>query len=288
MDQTRIGLVANPQKEKAAENAARLLKLFSDRGAKVILETETAGLIEERGQPVKDVVESSDIVVLLGGDGTILQLAQNMGAGVKPIAAINIGTLGFLTLATTDDLEGVVDMLMRKNYLISKRSVISARTYVGKKLKSRHFALNEMVVGRGRISRLVKVQARINGQEVSCFNGDGLIISTPTGSTAYSLSAGGPLIEPEARVFIVNPVCAHSLSTRPVVVSDQSVIEIEAPEQRDEVFVTYDGQATETIKPGMRIVVKQARHKVPLICAPDSTFYSVLRQKLDWSGNNNY
>lgn len=286
MDQTRIGIVANTQKEGAASNVKRVRDLFERRGLRLFMESNTAGLISSTGQPLKEMVEQVDLILLLGGDGTILQLAQNLGPNVKPIAAINIGTLGFLTLATTDELEVVLDMLLRKDYLLSKRSVISARTYVGNKLKGKHFALNEVVIGRGRVSRLVKVKAKINGQEVTCFNGDGLIVSTPTGSTAYSLSAGGPVTEPEAKVFILNPVCAHSLASRPLVISDQSVIEIETPEQRDEVFITYDGQETETIQTGTRLVIRQARYKVPLITAKDASFYKVLRQKLDWSGHN--
>jgi NAD+ kinase len=152
-------------------------------------------------------------------------------------------------------------------------------------IDERH-ALNEISFNRGPVTRLVKIELRINHDFVTRYGSDGLIIATPTGSTAYSLSAGGPIIEPSANVLLITPVCPHSLASRPLVVSDRSRIEVSAPAQRDEVFVTVDGQTSRPITPGHRFEIQRAGFDVPLVTSLDSSFFQVLRQKLDWSGSN--
>lgn len=283
----RIGIIANTQKPEAPEVLARLRAAFAGMGIQCQLERATAALLgDPGGLPIRELAARVDLLVLLGGDGTILHLAKELGAHVKPIAAINIGTLGFLTLGTADQLDEIATRLANREFRTSHRSVIRVRTFLRDQLVDEGHALNEVSFNRGPVTRLVKIELRINGDFVTRYGSDGLIISTPTGSTAYSLSAGGPIIDPGSGVLLITPVCPHSLSSRPLVVNDRSRIEIAAPAQRDEVFVTLDGQTSRPITPEHRFEIQRADFDVPLVTSLTSSFFQVLRQKLDWSGSN--
>ncbi|MFT5465010.1 MAG: NAD+ kinase [Verrucomicrobiales bacterium] len=287
MDGPLTGIIVNTEKPGAADVLQQLLAKFEAAGIETRLEEKTAQLIgKSDGRNVLELMDEIDLVVLLGGDGTILHFVEAVGARVKPIAAINIGTLGFLTLATTERLDEVVSLIAERAYKLSQRSVIAVRVFEDGQLTKEWFALNEVSVSRGGVSRLVRVQAKVNGEFLTRFSGDGLIVATPTGSTAYSLSAGGPLIEPEAEVFVVTPVCPHSLASRPLVVSQKSIIEIEAPEQRDAVFMTVDGQDVHRVGSATRLEIRRADFTVPLVTSAQHSFYGVLRKKLEWSGSN--
>jgi NAD+ kinase len=282
----RIGIIANTQKADASAVLDRLQAAFARLQVSCLLEAETANLRgSSDGVPMEDLITQVDLIALLGGDGTILHLAKQLGPKVKPIAAINIGTLGVLTLGTADQLDEIAQCLARREYRISHRAVIQIRTFLDDQLIDEGHALNEISFNRGPVTRLVKIELRINGDFVTRYGSDGLIISTPTGSTAYSLSAGGPIIDPNSGVLLITPVCPHSLSSRPLVVSDRSHIEVSAPAQRDEVFVTVDGQAFRPITPGHRFEIERAAFEVPLVTSLDSNFYQVLRQKLNWGGS---
>ncbi|MEM7015166.1 MAG: NAD(+)/NADH kinase [Verrucomicrobiota bacterium] len=282
----RIGIIANTDKDGANSVVMQLRAKFAAAGAECRLEEKTAKLVAaSEGLAVEELIEEVELVVLLGGDGTILHFAETIGKDVKPIAAINIGTLGFLTLATSDAIDEVVEMLVARNYEISDRSVIEVRINEDGRRGDRSFAMNEVTLGRGDVSRLIKVEVKIDGEFVTRYSGDGLILATPTGSTAYSLSAGGPIIQPEAGVFVITPICPHSLSSRPVVVSHESRIELSAPDQRDPVFMTVDGKGFHRITPKTQIEIKKANFTVPLVKNPDHSFFSVLRKKLEWSGS---
>jgi NAD+ kinase len=283
----RIGIIANTQKPEAPQVLTGLRSAFARLQIQCLLEADTAALLgDQRGVAIEELASRVDILVLLGGDGTILHLAKQLGSRVKPIAAINIGTLGFLTLGTADQLDEIAAQLANRNFRTSHRSVIRVRTFLKDRLIEEAHALNEVSFNRGPVTRLVKIELRINGDFVTRYGSDGLIIATPTGSTAYSLSAGGPIIEPGAGVLLITPVCPHSLSSRPLVVSDRARIEISAPAQRDEVYVTMDGQGSRAITPEHRFEIQRADFDVPLVTSLQSSFFQVLRQKLDWSGSN--
>ncbi len=282
----RIGIVANTLKPEAAGTLTRLLARFEQLGVPCLLESETAGLAGRRpGFPLEEMIDRIDLIALLGGDGTILHLAKALGPKVKPIAAINIGTLGFLTLGTADQLDEIAFWLATGHYVTSRRTVIRMRVFRNERLVGECQALNEVSFNRGPVTRLVRIELRIDGEFVTRYGSDGLIVSTPTGSTAYSLSAGGPIIGPGAEVLLITPVCPHSLSSRPVVVADRSLIEVSAPVQRDEVFVTIDGQDSRPIIPEERFEIQRAEYTVPLVTSRESSYFQILRQKLDWSGS---
>jgi NAD+ kinase len=285
MGRPRLGIIANTQKAGAAEVLRRTLDLLSQRRAPALLDEASASLMGlDAGIPITKLVAKIDLIILFGGDGTILQLARELGSQVKPIAAINIGTLGFLTLATAPEIEAVLDLLLGGSYSVSHRQMLSVTVFQRGKAVEEHYAVNEVVVTRGEISRVVHVDVTVNGHFVTRYSGDGVIVSTPTGSTAYSLSAGGPIIDPDAGVWAITPVCTHSLSSRPLVVSSGKVIELSAPPQRDRVFMSIDGQLTIPLTNKTRVEIRRAAFDLPLVGHPEANFFSILRQKLDWSG----
>ncbi len=287
MDAPRVGIIANTEKPGARDVVRQLRGQFADLKVETVLEDKTAKFCRlKKGLRLNSLAQNVDILVLLGGDGTLLQLAKELGPKVKPIAAINIGTLGFLTMGTLDDLADITRLIATRTYELSERSVIAVRSVKRGREPEVRYALNEVSISRGTVTRAVKVEARVDGEFVTSYNGDGLMVATPTGSTAYSLSAGGPIIEPNSGVFVLTPVCSHSLSSRSLVVSDESEIEITAPDPEDKVIMTVDGQKAHVIDGDTKLELCRAHYRVPLVVTPDSSFFGVLRQKLDWSGSS--
>lgn len=285
MGRPRVGIIVNADKSGAAQVVKSALDLLKARRTPVLLDEASAAISGTgSGLPIRTLVEQVDLIILFGGDGTILQLARDIGSRVKPIAAINTGTLGFLTLATADEMGTVIDQLLAGSYTISHRQMLSVSVSEHGRECNASYALNEVAVTRGEISRIVHVDVRIGGHFVTRYSGDGVIVSTPTGSTAYSLSAGGPIIEPQASVWAITPVCTHSLSSRPLVVSNSAVIELTAPTQRDRVYMTIDGQLTIPLNEDSKVEIRRAPFDLPLIAHPEASFFGILRQKLDWSG----
>ncbi|MEO0446067.1 MAG: NAD(+)/NADH kinase [Verrucomicrobiota bacterium] len=285
----RVGIIANTLKEGAAEIVQKTYALLNQRKVETSLEASTAQIAGlENGLPVREVALRSDCLILFGGDGTLLHLARQLGPELKPTATVNIGTLGFLTMATAEELESVIDRLCRKDYSLSHRQILSATLEEKGNPESSltSFGVNEVAVTRGEITRLVHVEVWVDEEFVTRYSGDGVVVATPTGSTAYSLSAGGPIIEPQADAWTITPVCTHSLSSRPLVVSASASIRISAPVQRDEVFMTVDGQDSIPLGQSRTLRIQRADFTLPLITRPEASFYRMLRQKLDWSGSH--
>lgn len=291
MAATRIGLTANNSKPNAQAVLTQLCGHLEARGLEIVLEEESAQLLGRSGvealRDIRAVAEAVDFLIVLGGDGTILRVVgQTIGIEV-PIMGVNIGTLGFLTCATEDAIAEVPDWILSQHYRISHRTVLEARVEGSDDEEACvYWALNEVSVNRENVSRLVHLETHLNGEYLNHYNADGLIVSTPTGSTAYSLSAGGPIIDPESGVLVITPICPHALSNRSMVVNDDSVIEILAVDARDQVLLAVDGRAGQSLSPGSRIVVKRAPAKIQLVFLPDQSFYATLRHKLHWHGRN--
>lgn len=288
----RVGLIANVQKPGARALLETLLSAFEERGLRTSVETESAALL--RGPHPKltvgtlaEVARRSDVLVVLGGDGTLLGVMGQLKSAVKPIAGINVGTLGFLTCATAREYQSLVDAIGSGQYEISHRAIIEASLLDKKGKPSRVFhALNEVTVVRGATSCVVQVETRVDGHFVNHYTGDGIIVSTPTGSTAYSLSAGGPILEPGCGVFVMTPICPHALANRAIVFHDRREIEVLVPEQRDDLLVTADGRAVCELREPSRVRLRRAKFDLPLVTLPGSSFYAVLRRKLGWFGSS--
>lgn len=287
MDHPVIGLAANTSKPGSAALALRLAAQFRIGGASVLLEDATAAQAgESGGLPLAAVAGEASLIVILGGDGTILHTVRQLGCAVKPLAALNMGRLGFLTTSTTEEEEEFVRAILTGSYEISHRSVVEAQFTAHDGTEHTLTALNEAVVSRGTISRMVKLNVSIDGRFVNTYSGDGLIVSTPTGSTAYNLSAGGPIVTPQAGVFCITPICPHAIASQGFVVADEAQIELTNAGTTDELLLNLDGGSPFQLCREAPVHLRRAAWTVPLVQLPGTSFYGILRQKLQWNGSS--
>ncbi|MFK5923618.1 MAG: NAD(+)/NADH kinase [Verrucomicrobiota bacterium] len=290
MAETRIGLIANPHKDGAADLLRKLVKAFALHDIDTHLDEVSAKLIDAPGGlALQALSEVSDILVVLGGDGSLLWVLGQLKERVKPLAGINIGTLGFLSCATGDEYQRLVDAIAQNAYETSQRAIVRASLLIHEKNGTieggSYYGLNEVTISRAASSRTIQIEARVDGRFVNHYSGDGVIIATPTGSTAYSLSAGGPIIDPAARVFSMTPICPHALANRAIVMSDSSVIELLMPEPRDPLLLSIDGRTVAELNTAADVMIERADFNLPLLALPDASFYDVLHQKLGWFGS---
>ncbi len=286
MSPKTIGLIAHTGKPGAAELVSQLCSEFKRAGVGVRLETETAALVDlPDGQTVAQLGKEADLLVVLGGDGTILNVVARLDDTIKPIFGINIGSLGFLTCLNSSAYLEAVSSIVSGKFALSERVLLSVEIAKGTECVRETVALNDAVISRGEISRLIRLRTRVNGAPLTEFNADGLVVATPTGSTAYSLSAGGPILEPQSGVFVITPICPHVLTNRSVIVGDHSVIEVEGSEPDYPVFLTLDGRSPVPLEFGSIVTIRRSREVLPLAVLPELSFFGVVRQKLKWSGS---
>ena len=281
-----VGIIANPNKLGAKPTIQRLQSALEAQDIGCLYSHESAEILGLRsGMDPADLAVEADIIAVLGGDGTMLHSMSQLGGCEKPMAGINIGTLGFLTSCTDDDIDPFVEAIKTNTYRLSKRTLLSV-TVIRESGKQEHYlALNEVVLARGQTGRLVALSASIDGELLNHYRADGLIVATPTGSTAYSLSASGPLISPEADVFVITPICPHTLSQRSLVVDDNVCIELSPDDPSDDsMLFTVDGHDGAEIGLNDRIQVKRAEAHLNLLRLEGHSFYLALRQKLNWWG----
>jgi NAD+ kinase len=252
-----------------------------------VIEKETAALVGQRSdRTIAQVAAEADLLVVLGGDGTILNVADHLGDAIKPIFGINVGSLGFLTCSPSADYRDAVACIAKGGITFSERALLDVRIKAGAKERVSMIGLNDAVLSRGELSRLIRLRTRVNGESLTEFNADGLIVATPTGSTAYSLSAGGPIMVPESGVFVITPICPHVLTNRSIIVTENSLIELEPTEPDYPVYLSVDGRDPMRVEIGSVVAIQKAKKTLPLAVMPDVSFFSVVRQKLKWSGSN--
>ena len=225
-----------------------------------------------------------DLLLVLGGDGTMLRVAREAAGSRTPIFGVNLGTLGFLTTCAANQLAGALGRVWTGECLVESRSLIEARRS-GAPEQVVELALNDFVISRGAVPRLIELEVRVDGELLTSYRGDGLIISSPTGSTAYSLAAGGAVVSPQAEVFALTPICPHTLSNRSVIVSLAATVEVNVRSQRVETYLAADGQPRFQLKAGDRMGFQRSRHTAPLVRLPGTSFFDTLRQKMNWSGS---
>jgi len=280
-----IGLIANHGKAGAADLVREIVATCESRSLPLIIEARTAEAVgASSGATHRDLVRDCDLLLVLGGDGTILQVLHELCDDFLPILGINLGTLGFLTCVSASAWPEAIEAAATGTYCLSERTLLDVEVVRDGQRFSRYIALNDAVISRGELSRLIKLNVTVDDTTLSEYNADGLIVATPTGSTAYSLSAGGPVLSPDSGVFVVTPICPHVLTMRPVLVSDSSRIEITPSPQQPEIFLTLDGQTSTPILAGDVIRITKAPQRLPLAMLPGMSFFEVLRQKLKWSG----
>lgn len=262
-----------------------LVREFAGHSLQVHLDQRAGRLVGAANSLTEpEMAELCELLVVLGGDGTILQVLHALGENLRPLFGINLGTLGFLTTVNESDHLRAVAAIVDRQYKLSERALLKVEVVCDGKVTVSRIALNDAVVSRGELSRLIRLAVRIGGENLTEYNADGLIVATPTGSTAYSLSAGGPVLAPDSGVFVVNPICPHVLTNRAVIVNDSSAVEIIPSDGCGNIYLTIDGQISHRVAQGEAIRITKAAHTLPLATLPGMQFFEVLRQKLKWSG----
>jgi len=278
-----VGIMAKPGIPHASVIVPELVRWLESRGLQSRVDEETALYLgRSDGLPRAEVPEGAQLVIVLGGDGTLLSAARAVAGRVIPLFPVNLGGLGFLTAITLDQLYPELERALRNEQRIVPRRMLQGELTRQSELVQSYEALNDVVISKTQIARMIDLETHVDSQYVSTFKSDGLIVSTPTGSTAYSLSAGGPIVYPAVAAICITPVCPHTLTNRPVIVPDTSVIEIICLAGDGEAFLTVDGQVGEPLMHGDRLICRSSPHSVHLIRPPKMFFFDVLRQKLKW------
>jgi NAD+ kinase len=279
-----VGILCKPRKEDLCSVLPPLVEWLRARKLKVMLDETAAESCSslDKASERERLVSESDLLVVLGGDGTLLAAARLLGDREIPILAVNLGSLGFLTSVTLDELYPLLEATLAGRHSISERMVLQAQLMRGGALVEGARALNDAVVNQAALARLMDFDMHVDGSHVGRYRADGIIVATPTGSTAYSLAAGGPIVFPDMQAFVITPICPHMLTNRPLVIPDASRIEI-APKQHGEpVHLTLDGQIGFQLQPGDRVVIERAKARVQLVRAAGKSYFEVLRSKLGW------
>jgi len=279
------GFILKPNDPEIKALYHKIKKSFEDRGIEVILAKRSANMIGEDGELFDDMCKKSDFLVSLGGDGTLLSLVRRSYGHHKPVVGINAGNLGFLADITIDDVDNFLEQLFKGEYRIDNRMMIEGCIISKDGSKKSFFAFNDVVITRPVVSKMVKINASIDGGWFNTYRGDGLIISTPTGSTAYNLAAGGPMMYPLTQAFILTPISAHSLSNqRPLVVPADFTIELNSPDEI--VIAVIDGQDSYDMLEGDMLIIRGADKDAKLLHRKERNYFSVLREKLSWGDKN--
>jgi NAD+ kinase len=280
----KIGVISRPRRSNLSSIAPPLLKWLEARGMDVIYDLETAGALPKsaKGHSREDVAAGSELLLVLGGDGTLLAAARVAAPIGIPILPINMGSLGFLTSFMTDELYPALEDVLAGRVIISERVMLHVELHRHSRCIDKQSVLNEVVVNKGALARMIEMELVIDSDFVCRYRADGLIVASPTGSTAYSLSAGGPIVHPSVPSFIITPICPHTLSDRPVVISDTSVIDVKLSAATESVFLTLDGQKGIPLQATDRIHITRAKELLKLIQTPNKSYFEILRSKLKW------
>ena len=279
----KIGIVANIEKEKIADHVRSLKKWLEEKGVKIFLEMEISKKVSfAGGLGWTELARKSEMIVVLGGDGTMLRTAHYLAGHRVPILGINLGSFGYLTEVNLNEIHSTLELIIQAEFITEKRMMLDVSIKHGKNILNVGSVLNDAVINRGDLSRMNELEVDINGKYLTTYKGDGLIVSTPTGSTAYSLSAGGPIVFPGKDLIIVNPICPHTLTNRPIIFPEDSVLKITLWSKDKGAMLTLDGQEAYKVKSGDAIIVKKSRHVTMLVLSPFRSYREILRSKLGW------
>jgi NAD+ kinase len=281
---TRVGLIAKPDAPAAPRVILQVLEWLGAQGLTAVLEKQTAGLVPSASVQAasKDELPGLvDLLVVLGGDGTLLSMARAIGDLGVPILGVNLGGLGFLTATTLDEMLPALEAVLAGRMATEERMLLAARLVRGGQTIGVYSALNDVVITKSAMSRIVDLAVSVGGRHAISYRADGLIISTPTGSTAYNLSTGGPILFPTMDAVVLTPIAPHTLSNRPIVIPGAERIEVTLLDDQD-VMLTMDGQVGVPLRERDTVEVQQATTRIRLLRFPNKDFFSVLRTKLKW------
>jgi NAD+ kinase len=278
----RVGIFLKRNKPEAIEITGKLIRWFNERHIAVYLEDEVAGQFQGSAScPRGDLPSRVEVILVLGGDGTLLSVVRLMGENQVPILGVNLGGLGFLTEITLDNLYKVLEGLIQGDYKCHRRMTLQIHVVREGKMVANFAVLNDAVINKGTLARIIDLETTINDEYLTTFKADGLIISTPTGSTAYSLSAGGPIVYPSLQTIVITPICPHTLTNRPIIIPDDAIIKATLNSKNEEVILTLDGQVGFSLRFGDTVEVQKG-NAILLIESPYKTYFEVLRTKLKW------
>lgn len=279
----RIGIIAKTHRTYPVDVVISLIQWLREKKVEVLFDKETAATIGlESTHKKTDIISRVDLIVVLGGDGTLLSVARLVGGKSVPIMGVNMGTLGFLTEVTREEVYPVLARVLEGDFETEERLFLDIKVLRESKKIAEHKVLNDIVVNKGALARIINLEVRVNDQFVTSYRSDGLIISTPTGSTAYSLAAGGPIVYPTLPALILTPICPFNLTNRPIVIPDNVSIEVQLATDHEDVHITLDGQVGLGMKYKDVIHISRSKDKLKLIKVPDKNHYEVLRKKLKW------
>ena len=280
----RLGIIANYSHKKTPRVVKDLLEWCGARGVDVVVDSGLHRKLEEKYPRFSspDKIDDVDLVAALGGDGTLLSVARRVGDSGIPIFGVNLGGLGFLTTFSLYELFPSLERIIDGDFSIEERMVlkVEARTEQGEKRVL--YGLNDVVISKGAFSRIIDLTVFVADEEVGKFKADGIIASTPTGSTGYSLSAGGPVIFPTMKVILVTPICPHTLAVRPFVIQDDWPIMIDLGGRAKDIMLTVDGQVGEPLRVGKRVIISRGEYQIHLVKPFGRSFFSLLQSKLKW------
>ncbi len=284
----RVGLVGNSEKANCGAVLARAAQLLARSDRKVFCDSVTAQLGKFKSEVCADtaaLARKVDLIVVFGGDGTMLRVAREVAGTQTPLLGINIGGLGFLTAFSSAELPEAFKQIWGGNFSFEERALVTA-SYQTRNGIVQRTALNDIVISRGSEPRLIELEVRVDNEPLTHYRCDGLIVSSPTGSTAYSLAAGGAIVCPTADVFTLTPICPHTLSNRSVIVSLDSTIQIKVLGPKSSTILSADGQVVTDLSKGDSVIVNRSKHSVRLMKLDGSSFFQTLRHKLSWRGTN--
>ena len=279
-----IGIISRPRRSNLEAVAPPLLEWFTARGIRILYDTETAGVLHDpsHGLSRTEVAEQSQLLLVLGGDGTLLAAARVAAPLGIPILPINMGSLGFLTSFKIEEMYPALEQVLAGRFSCSERVMLDVELHRDAEIIEHQIVVNEAVINKGALARMIDLQLTIDSDFVCRYRADGLIVATPTGSTAYSLSAGGPIVHPAVESWIITPICPHTLSDRPVVVRDSSSIEVHLSGDTESVFLTLDGQTGIPMQAADVVRMRRAAERLRLIQPAQKSYFEILRNKLKW------
>lgn len=279
----KIGIIAKDT-SAARQAAKKLSPWLVKQGKSVFIDSDTASAIKEPGHDRRDLVAAAELLIILGGDGTLLSAARLLSDAKRdvPILGVNLGSLGFMAELSLDELYDDLEKVLQGRFEVEERMMLTASVIRNEKNVARYSVLNDAVINKGALARMVELEVSVNESHLTTIKSDGLIVATPTGSTAYSLSAGGPIIHPVIHCFVLTPICPHTLSNRPIALPDTVTVAVKLLSRSEDVALTLDGQTGFTLERNDRVEIRKSRYKLKLIKHPVKDYYEILRTKLKW------
>ncbi len=278
----KIGIISKSGRPESQEIMKELLPRLRRQGHELYVDPDTAALLKIEGHTRAEIASLVDAVIVLGGDGTMLSVSRLVAEKGIPILGVNLGTMGFITEINRGEIYQAVDAMLSDTYIIEERLMLCGRIVREGEKIAEYTVLNDVVINKGALARIIDLEALINGVYVTTFKADGLIISTPTGSTAYSLSAGGPILYPTLNSIVLTPICSHTLTNRPIVLPDDFKVEITLKTLSEDVYLTLDGQVGFSLRKDDVIEIIKSPFKTRLLIPCERDYFKVLRTKLKW------